>query len=70
MFKDINRHVTSFDVIANALYPKVFMDFHQGVEQYGNISVLDTPTFLYGIHLGEGVEIEIEKGKTLVVKLV
>jgi pyruvate carboxylase len=70
LFKDLNRQVTSFDAIAYALYPKVFMDYHKAVEQYGDISVLDTPTFLYGMRLGEEVEIEIEKGKTLIVRLV
>lgn len=70
LFKDLNRQVTSFDAIAYALYPKVFMDYHKAVEQYGDISVLDTPTFLYGMRLGEEIEIEIEKGKTLIVRLV
>ncbi|TYR79911.1 pyruvate carboxylase [Priestia megaterium] len=70
LFYDLNRQVTSFDALAYALYPKVFMDYHKAVEQYGDISVLDTATFLYGMRLGEEVEIEIEKGKTLIVKLV
>ena len=39
-------------------------------EQFGDISVLDTPTFLYGMRLGEEIEVEIEQGKTLIVKLV
>ena len=34
------------------------------------MSVIDTPEFLYGMRLGEEIEIEIEKGKTLIVKLV
>ncbi|MFJ8260836.1 pyruvate carboxylase [Rummeliibacillus sp. NPDC094406] len=66
----LNRPVTSHEIIAYALYPKVFMDYHKIVEQYGNVSVLDTPTFLYGMRLGEQIEVEIEKGKTLIVKLV
>lgn len=70
LFHSLNRAVTSFDVIAYALYPKVFMEYSKAVEQYGDISVLDTPTFLHGMRLGEEVEIEIEQGKTLIVKLV
>ena len=66
----MDREVTDFDAIAYALYPKVFMDYVKAVEQYGDISVLDTPTFFYGMRLGEEIEIEIEKGKTLIVKLV
>src|SRR5690606_16767859 len=31
---------------------------------------LDTPTFIHGMRLGEEIEVEIETGKTLIVKLV
>jgi len=58
------------DVLAYALYPKVFMDYQQAVEQYGKLSALDTGTFFYGLKLGEEISIEIEQGKTLIVKLV
>lgn len=34
------------------------------------MSVLDTPSFFYGMRLGEEIEVEIEQGKTLIVKLV
>jgi pyruvate carboxylase len=70
LFQSLNRQVTSFDAIAHALYPKVFMDYAKTFEQFGDISVLDTPTFLYGMRLGEEIEVEIEQGKTLIVKLV
>lgn len=70
LFKTLNRHVTSFDMIAYALYPKVFMDYHHSYETYGDLSVLDTLTFFYGMRLGEEIEVEIEKGKTLIVKLI
>jgi pyruvate carboxylase len=70
LYHTLNRPVTSHEVIAYALYPKVFMEYQKTVEQYGDISVLDTPTFLYGMRLGEEIEVEIEKGKTLIVKLV
>ncbi|WP_284140935.1 pyruvate carboxylase [Virgibacillus sp. LDC-1] len=70
LFKSLDRHVTSFDIIAYALYPKVFMDYHKFYETYGNVSVLDTPTFFYGMKLGEEIEVEIEPGKILIVKLI
>ena len=58
------------DLLAYALYPKVFEEYTKAYDLFGDISVLDTPTFLYGLKLGEEIEIEIEKGKTLIVKLV
>ncbi|MGM0873519.1 MAG: pyruvate carboxylase [Bacillota bacterium] len=70
LFHSLGRPVTSFEVIANALYPKVFSEYIKTGEAYGDISVLDTPTFLYGMRLGEEIEVEIEQGKTLIVKLV
>ncbi|WP_067728239.1 pyruvate carboxylase [Oceanobacillus damuensis] len=70
LFEKLDRQVTSFDLISHALYPKVFMDYTKFCETYGDMSVLDTPTFFYGMKLGEEIEVEIEKGKTLIVKLV
>lgn len=58
------------DILAYALYPKVFEEYAKMYDQFGDISVLDTPTFLYGLKLGEEIEVEIQKGKTLIVKLV
>lgn len=70
LFHTLNRQTTSFEMISYALYPKVFMDYHKIVEEYGDVSVLDTPTFFFGMRLGEEIEVEIEQGKTLIVKLV
>ncbi|MES9656571.1 pyruvate carboxylase [Cytobacillus sp. T106] len=70
LFHELGRPVTSFEAIAYALYPKVFMEYCSTVEQFGDVSVLDTPTYLYGLRLGEEIEVEIETGKTLIVKLV
>ncbi|MFD1360214.1 pyruvate carboxylase [Lentibacillus salinarum] len=69
LFKTLDRQVTSFDLISYSLYPKVFMDHHKFHDQYGDVSVLDTLTFFYGMKLDEEIEVEIEQGKTLFVKL-
>ncbi|RID87658.1 pyruvate carboxylase [Peribacillus asahii] len=68
--KEVGRSVSKKDVIAYALYPKVFLDYVKTIEQFGDVSNLDTPTFLHGMRLGEEIEVEIETGKTLIVKLV
>lgn len=65
-----NRDMTHQDVLAYVLYPKVFEQYMTTYDQFGNVSVLDTPTFLHGLRLGEEIEVTIEKGKTLIIKLV
>ncbi|MGM0837427.1 MAG: pyruvate carboxylase [Bacillota bacterium] len=70
LFDTFNRQVTSHEMIAYALYPKVFLDYQKKQEEYGNVSVIDTPTFFFGMRLGEEIQVEIEQGKTLMVKLV
>ncbi|WP_040227919.1 pyruvate carboxylase [Bhargavaea cecembensis] len=70
LFNRLGRPVSSHDLLAHALYPKVFEDYCTQQEKFGDVSVIDTPAFLYGLRLGEEVEVEIEKGKTLIVKLV
>ncbi|MDN7226073.1 pyruvate carboxylase [Planococcus liqunii] len=70
LFERLERPVTSQEILAYALYPKVFEEYTVTNQQFGNVSVLDTLTFLYGMRLGEEIEVEIEKGKTLMIKMV
>ncbi len=64
----LKRPATDRDVLSHLLYPKVFADFVDHAQRYSDVSVLPTPTFFYGLDKGEEVNIEIEPGKTLVVK--
>ncbi|WP_041073813.1 pyruvate carboxylase [Bacillus sp. OxB-1] len=66
----LERPVTSHEMLAHALYPKVFEEYCATHQMFGDVSVLSTPEFLYGMRLGEEIEVEIEKGKTLIIKLV
>jgi pyruvate carboxylase len=50
------------------MYPKVFSDFAAAQESYGPTEVLPTPTYFYGLPAGEEISVELEKGKTLVVR--
>jgi len=57
------------DVLSYLMYPKVFLDYTKMYAEFGNISLLDTPTFFAGIRQGEILEVQIEKGKTLIIRL-
>lgn len=56
-------------VSSYCLYPKVFTDWVERYNKYGDVSVLDTPTFFFGMKPGEEIKVEIEQGKVLVIKL-
>jgi pyruvate carboxylase len=56
--------------LASALmYPKVARDFQLHLQEHGDVSVLPTPTFFYGLRPGDEVALEIDPGKTLLVSL-
>jgi pyruvate carboxylase len=50
------------------MYPDVFIKFDSARSSYGNVDVLPTPQFFYGLETGEEIAIEIEPGKVLIVK--
>jgi len=66
----VKRIVTSRDVSSYSLYPQVYLDFMEAAAQYGDLSVLDSGTFFYGLRPGEEVTVDIDPGKTLVIKFI
>jgi pyruvate carboxylase len=64
----LRRPPSAQDVISYLLYPKVFADFAEAQAKYSDLSVLPTSAFFFGLHKGEEVSIEIEPGKTLIIK--
>ena len=57
-------------VISWCLYPKVYEEFLQKQKEYGYISRLGSHIFFHGMAPGETSQVEIEDGKTLVIKYV
>lgn len=59
---------TRRDAASSLLYEKVFADYAQHMQTYGDVDVLPTPNFFYGQEPGEEIAVEIERGKTLIVR--
>ncbi len=57
-------------ISAYCLYSKVFMDWVSFKHRFGDVSVLDTPTFFFGMSPGEQIRVNIEEGKMLIFKLI
>jgi pyruvate carboxylase len=52
------------------MYPQVFADFTKFQREYSDASVLPTPAFFYGLRVGEEIQVPIEEGKVLFIKLI
>jgi pyruvate carboxylase len=52
------------------LYPNVLPEFVRHKDEYSDTSVVPTPVFFYGLEAGQETTLEIEAGKTLIIKLV
>ncbi len=55
-------------MLSYLLYPEVFLKFDKFRQTYADVSVLPTPAFFYGLKPAEEITIEIEPGKTMIVK--
>jgi pyruvate carboxylase len=66
----LGRPVGDDDLYSHLMYPQVFADFDQFLANYGDVSGLPTPAFFYGLSLGEEIEVQIDHGKLLFIKLI
>jgi pyruvate carboxylase len=64
----LGRTLSEYEFASWLMYPKVFSDFAVAQEEYGPVSVLPTPAYFYGMKAEDEVFIDIERGKTLVVR--
>jgi pyruvate carboxylase len=66
----LRREATEDDLYSHLMYPAVFAEFAKHLTQYSDVSVLPTPAFFYGLRRGEEISVEIEPGKSLVIRLI
>jgi pyruvate carboxylase len=63
------RGIEIEDFLSYTLYPKVFEKAHENYKTYGNVALIPTKNFFYGMKLREETLITLEPGKTIIVKL-
>ena len=56
-------------LVSAILYPNVFPEFDRHRQQFSDTSVIPTPIFFYGLEPGQETSLDIEPGKTLIIKL-
>ncbi|MFT6601924.1 MAG: pyruvate carboxylase [Dokdonia donghaensis] len=67
--KGFTRPLEIEDFLSYMLYPKVFEQAHENYKKYGNLALVPTKNFFFGMKLGEETLIELEPGKTVIIKL-
>ena len=66
--KKVNQPVERDALLSYLLYPDVYLKFNAFRQAYADVGVLPTPAFFYGLKPGEEIAVEIEPGKTMIVK--
>jgi pyruvate carboxylase len=67
--KKVGHNVSDRDVLSAVLYPGVFETFDRHRQEYSDTSFMPTPVFFYGLDVGDEVTVDIEPGKSLIIKL-
>lgn len=66
--RQFKKEPTDRDVLSYLFYPKVVEDFFKKREEYGYITRLGSHVFFHGLAVGETNKVNIQDGKTLVIK--
>jgi len=65
----VGRAVSDQELASYLMYPAVFVDFADFQRRFGDVSVLPTPAFFWGLRQDEELAVDLERGKTLVIRL-
>jgi len=63
------QELSDTDLASYLMYPKVFVEFAKHRADYDDVSVLPTPAFFHGLADGQEIVVDIEPGKSLIIRL-
>lgn len=66
---DYKIDATKSDAISYALYPKVYSEYLDYVDEKGNLSEMGSDVYFHGLTEGETCEVEVAEGVTYIIKL-
>jgi pyruvate carboxylase len=61
---------SDLDLMSYLMYPREFVEFDAHRKAYGDTSGLPTDVFFYGMKPGQEITVDIEPGKSLIVKFI
>ena len=57
------------DYLSCQMYPAVYAEYYRANELYGDVSIIPTPAFFYGLKPNEEILVPIAEGKNILVRL-
>nr|WP_321401784.1 pyruvate carboxylase [uncultured Desulfobacter sp.] len=66
--KLVERKISDCELASYLMYPDVFVDYMKHRKKFGNVSVLPTLNFFYGMKREEELYVDIASGKTLIIR--
>lgn len=67
--KAVERRIDDGEFCSWLLYPDLFVTYARRRREFGRLDLLPTPVFFYGMRPGQEISIDIERGKTLILRL-
>ena len=64
----LRRKPSEDDVWSYLMYPDVFLKFADFRRKHGDVSVLPTPAYYYGLQEKQEIHVDLEEGKTLFIQ--
>ncbi len=64
------RVVTDQQFASYLMYPQVFTDYAADRRRFSDVAILPTSAFFYGMEPGQEISVDLERGKTLIVRYV
>jgi pyruvate carboxylase len=66
----LGRPISEFELTSHLMYPKVFAQYAADRAVFGDVGMLPTSVFFYGMQPGQEISVDLERGKTLIVRYV
>jgi len=66
----VGHEVSDRQLASYLMYPKVYVEYAAERARYGDVATLPTMAYFYGLEPGQEISVELEPGKTLIVRYV
>jgi pyruvate carboxylase len=64
----VGRQISDQELASYLMYSQVFVDYAAHLRKFGQVGAVPTKVFFYGMEPGDEIAVDIEKGKTLIIR--